>query len=542
MKLRKLLALALASVMVIGSLAACGKTEEPAPAPTETKAPAAAETQAPAPVETEEASTINEYGFNVTWEDTEDVNFLLMCPSAIPSGLPEVEAEINKITEEQLDVHINMEMVEMGNYIQQVSLKLSAQEKVDVMLTFPAGPAGYVALQNNGQIQDITDLLDTYAPTAKSYVSDIISATSVNGRNYAIPIYRNVSSGVYFTMRTDVLEDLGLLEKAQNVSSFKEVGEILQAVEDSEKWGYLAPLAASQANGSVIINGVTLFDLENFENNAVYDAIINDILVVKADGSDPTVKIVDDLPEFRAIVKEGHEWFENDLIYADAAITTEAGLPLIRMDKVFAVLQAGELGFKASADAGAGMDMTVVKISDKAVSTSECNKFTWAIPTSATAPEAAAAFIELMYTNAEINNLLAWGIEGRDYVVDENGFANYPDGNADVPYHGADFIVGNQYICVPWAGSGENIRELSKQEMNNAEKSYFLGFSMDTTPVETELATVQTVFEEYLAQVRSGAGDEAKIDEYLEKLESAGIQKVIDEAQAQLDAWIAANK
>ena len=540
MKLRKLLSVALASVMVLGSLAACGKTEE-APAPAETQAAAPAETQAAAPAETEEASTLNEYGYNVTWEDTEEVNFLLMCPGAVPSGLPEVEAAINEITEEELDVHINMEMVEMGNYIQQVSLKLSAQEKVDVMLTFPAGPAGYVALQNNGQIQDITDLLDEYAPTAKANVGELISATSVNGRNYAIPIDRNVVSGVYLTMRTDVLEDLGLVEKAQNVSSFKEIGEILQAVKDSEKWGYLAPLTAAQANGSVIINGVTFFGIDSFEDNAAYDAIVNDILVVKADGSDSTIKIADDLQEFRDIVTIGHEWFENGLIYADAATNTETGLGLIKMGKAFACLQAGELGFKASADAGAGMDMTCVKICDKAISTSECNKFTWAIPTSSTAPEAAAAFIEMLYTDARINNLVAWGIEGRDYVV-ENGFANYPDGNSDVPYHGADFICGNQYITIPWAGSGENIRELAKEEMNNAEKSYYLGFSLDTTPIETEMATVNTVFEEFLSQVRSGASDTTKIDEYLAKLDAAGIQTVIDEAQAQLDAWLAANK
>ena len=78
--------------------------------------------------------------------------------------------------------------------------------------------------------------------------------------------------------------------------------------------------------------------------------------------------------------------------------------------------------------------------------------------------------------------------------------------------------------------------------MENAEVSYYLGFTLNTTPVETELATVNSVFQEYLGQVRSGISDPAIIDEYLAKLEAAGVQTVIDEAQAQLDAWIAANK
>ena len=395
--MKRWMALFIALCMMATLLVACGTTEEtPAPAETQAQTQAAAQETQAAPAETQAASTVNEYGYNVTWEDMAELNFLCISSGSGVVGLPEVEAAINEITEEEINAHVTMEVVEMGSYIQQVSLKLSAQEKVDVMLTFPAGPASYVALQNSGQIMDITDLLDTYAPRAKSYVSDLIGATSVDGRNYAIPIYRNVASGVYLMMRTDVLEDLGLVEKAKNISSFREIGEILEAVKNSEKWGYLSGLCSAQANGSVVINGVTLFGIDSFADSVEYDAVVNDILVVKADGSDPTIEIVDNTQAFRDIIELGHEWYKNGYIYKDAATEKDSAFILIKNDKVFGALQAGELGFEAAAESSTGRDMTCVKIVDKVVSTSECNKFTWSIPSSSE-PEAAAAFIELMY-------------------------------------------------------------------------------------------------------------------------------------------------
>lgn len=41
----------------------------------------------------------------------------------------------------------------------------------------------------------------------------------------------------------------------------------------------------------------------------------------------------------------------------------------------------------------------------------------WVVPKTSTNPEAAMKFLELMYTDEDIINLLAIGIEGRDYVV-----------------------------------------------------------------------------------------------------------------------------
>ena len=93
--------------------------------------------------------------------------------------------------------------------------------------------------------------------------------------------------------------------------------------------------------------------------------------------------------------------------------------------------------------------VTCVELSKRFMATRNGTQFTWVVPTTAKEAEAAVAFMSLLYTSPEINNLLAWGVEGRDYII-ENGVARYPGDTADVPYHSADFIIGNQFLVTPW--------------------------------------------------------------------------------------------
>ncbi len=68
-----------------------------------------------------------------------------------------------------------------------------------------------------------------------------------------------------------------------------------------------------------------------------------------------------------------------------------------------------------------------------------------------------------------------------------------------------------------------------------------LGFAFDSTKIATELTSVTNVYEEYQKSLEYGFVDpEVGIPEMLEKMNNAGLQKIIDEKQAQLDAWAAA--
>ena len=62
------------------------------------------------------------------------------------------------------------------------------------------------------------------------------------------------------------------------------------------------------------------------------------------------------------------------------------------------------------------------------------------------------------------------------------------------------------------------------------------------TAITNEMSAVTNVLAEFSKQINTGLADESVLDDYRAKLETSGIQKIIDEYQRQLDAWIEANK
>ena len=66
---------------------------------------------------------------------------------------------------------------------------------------------------SQNQYMDISGLLEEYGQPILETAGSLMDATTVGDAIYAVPTYRNLVTSAYIIMRTDVLEDLGLLEK-----------------------------------------------------------------------------------------------------------------------------------------------------------------------------------------------------------------------------------------------------------------------------------------------------------------------------------------
>ena len=78
------------------------------------------------------------------------------------------------------------------------------------------------------------------------------------------------------------------------------------------------------------------------------------------------------------------------------------------------------------------------------------------------------------------------------------------------------------------------------QIMQQAEVSPYLGFAVDTTELDNEIAAITAVNDQYTYNLGSGLYTDEMYADYLAKLESAGLQAYLDAFQTQLDAWVAA--
>ena len=474
-------------------------------------------------------------------EEMAEINMVYFSMAAIPSGLAEVEAAINKITEPEINTHVTIEMLEMGSYEQQINLKISSGEKMDLMVTFPYGSPTFSNMASQKQLMDISGLLAEYGQGVLDTVGDFISATTVGDAIYGVTTYRTLNSNVYAVMRTDVLEDLGLLETAQNMSSFSDFEKILDAVKNSSQWNYLAGLVPSDSSGVILPIAGAYMDQDSFSEETSYDSLgdLYKIISINPDGSDPTVSLNFETPQYKAMIDRMQDWYDKGYIYKDSANQSESAESLVQSNSAFSFICSSEVGVETAKSQACGMEMTCVKILSLPITTSSCTKFVWAVPVTATEPEAAVKMMNLMYTDARIANLLTWGIEGRDYQV-KDGIACYMDGQDanTCAYHTSDFVYGNQFLALPWEGQAADFRQTSMEDMLAAQASAYLGFSCDTSGIENELTAITNAINEYLPGLDSGISDDEQYSAFLEKLDKSGVQDVINVYQKQLDEWL----
>ncbi|MCI8896042.1 MAG: DUF3502 domain-containing protein [Lachnospiraceae bacterium] len=149
----------------------------------------------------------------------------------------------------------------------------------------------------------------------------------------------------------------------------------------------------------------------------------------------------------------------------------------------------------------------------------------------------------LLYSKNKIHDTLVWGVEGTDWVKNEDGTGAYPQGAESAEYHMADFLFGDQLTITPWQGSGADLREQQAARNMEVQTSKYIGFSIDNTKVANQVTACQSVANEYKPMLSAGVygtDTEAKYEEFMAALERAGMKEILAEYQSQLDDWLAA--
>jgi putative aldouronate transport system substrate-binding protein len=173
----------------------------------------------------------------------------------------------------------------------------------------------------------------------------------------------------------------------------------------------------------------------------------------------------------------------------------------------------------------------------------DANIFNWSVMGSMQAisanskyPEKAMEFLNLLNTDVYLRNLVDSGIEGVHYKkLSENVMENLPESkNYDMP----TFALGNVMLTYLNPEDPENKWEEFKKFNESGQPAPLLGFNFDPTKVSTELAAVNNVKEEFWAPLMTGTvNPEEFLPKANEKLKAAGLDKIIAEAQSQIDAW-----
>lgn len=522
---KRMLALLMALGLTMTAMTGCGNSEEAA---------GDAEVSSEAAGDTAEA---------VEEEEMAEITVALMTLAPVDETATEaVEAKVNEMTEADINVHVDLQWYDAVTYGTQVPMMIQADEKLDLMNYTPVPGASYASFMNAKQLMDISEYLDEYGASITATVGDLLSGTSKEGGVYGVVNYGAKAATQTILMRKDVLDDLGLTEKAENAATFTEVEEILKEVVANTD---LAGVVNSDGEGTTLYPRPYYNGGDAFADSTYFDNLGDGYNLISVDPETNTVECYYLTDEYEAMAERIDTWYQEGLVYKDAATAQDFGDTLLKNQVGFSKVVMAEIGSKESVEAATGYEYVAVEIADAQICTNSCTKFGFSVPVTSDEPEAAVKFLNYLYESTELANTLAWGVEGRDYVINEEGLATYPEGVTaeTVLYHTGDFLYGNQFNVAPWEGSDPAIREQQQAAMDKAEVSKYMGFTVDNTDVETIVTACYNVAQQYHPALDAGStGDWAgTVEEFQNKLIAAGIEDLVAAYQAQLDEWLAAN-
>ncbi len=430
-----------------------------------------------------------------------------------------VEDAINDYIADKLNVQVNLTEYTGGEYSDKCNLSLANNE---INMLWTASWLNAIScdqLYQSNAVYDITDLLQG-SSLYDSMPEAVWKASQYGGRNYYIPVYKEIAEGYDLMFRKDLVDKYGW-----DLSSIKKLEDIEPILEDcANDENCDAPLLTQ---ATYLGSKMMLDDYDFIGGNDMFGVDRSTNEVVNVVGTE----------QYRELCKLISRWAEKGYILEGD--TTKSNPSNALSSKYWGVSWWTDVPNNAEANKRYKQDVEVVHMTGNWIMSNTTLGSCYAISSTCTEEQAKACidFMGLLYTDTKLADLYTFGIEGTDY-----------ERNAD------DFIVkkGELYNHSAWESC--SVRPLSLEEgepkdkvelvekFNEAGKtSIAAGFRIDRTPIEAQLAACGNVQDKYGFVLENGGYAEADVDKALEDyqaaLDEAGYQEVLAEVTKQYNEW-----
>ena len=441
--------------------------------------------------------------------------------------LKAVEAEVNKIVEKQIGAHVNIIRIEEGNYNEKIQLGLAGGEDIDICNMAPR--FGFLSHVSRGAFLPLDEVIEKNAPELLSIMpADFWEAAKVGGELYGVPNYQIVGRMNGFVAQKELLDKYGF--DLSKTSKLEDIEPFLASVKAGEEPNMVP---------SGITGGSYAWGLSHYVG---FEAIGSEKYPTAIRNHDETLTVVNQFAteEFKNYCKLLRDWYQKGYVAQAGASDSESdllqqGLIASRVDNVAPGM---EENFEKQMG---GRKVQTQVIDPPFVNTANIIATMNCVNARTKYPDLCVKFLDLINRNVDnIYNTLVFGIEGKHYnKTGDNRVEKIADSGYDLS--GYSWELGNNFNAYVYGSQADDLWEQTAKINEGAEVSMILGFSFDIEPVQTELSSCQAVVDEYLGPIARGSVDvDTELPKFLEKLEAAGVDKVIAEAQRQINEWKAA--
>ena len=450
-------------------------------------------------------------------------------PGTIPPDQAMVEEELNKISMEKLGVKVKTIYYKDDA----IKLAITAGENWDIAFTCE-WYNNYAVQASAGYFYDLTEKIQSVTPELYGTMPGVVwDGAKVGGKIYAIPVKKDYAAEMFGIFDKALYDGLGM--EIPDQMDWYDLEKYLKAAKDAFNEGN--PLAKGEYPAGSISKGGMAGPYGD------YDMINRDIMIgipYSAIGTANESKVVfvpNDKEAFDHLFSL-HRWFNEGYIPPDA-MTIESLPPTTW----YAVATGqGFYGADAIWSGAVGYPVEISRFSGPYLSTASIRGSMNAINAKSKNVDLAMKYQELVNTNLEYRDILRYGIPGVHWNKTAEGLADRTDQGRS-GYQPWPFSQGSYSLSTVEAAEGVTVHpdmwSVIFDGYKDAKATKTIGFSFDPINVETELASCSATWTKYVDGFATGTLDpEADMPRVVDELNAGGLQKIIDECQAQLDLFI----
>ncbi|SEP17073.1 ABC transporter substrate-binding protein [Paenibacillus sp. OV219] len=453
------------------------------------------------------------------------VKLTAVFPGQASTAAPDVLKAINeKLKADGLNIEVDIKYID--DYWNKLALNIAGGTQYDLAWAHSSTLSDLVAKK---VYQPIDDALKSDGPDLLTNTPDyVLKGGAINGKQYAIaraiPMtgFNNV-----FDIRGDLREKYGI----SKITTLDGLESYFQAVmkNDPSMYAFVGP------------NTQALFPIYANYYYPIGDGGMYPVYIDPAD-STHTVKSFLDTQAFADIVNKKKEWKDKGIISADASKLddAEAGFDNGKVAALGAnIFRASErVDTLTKIVPGAKVETVYLEPSKRYIFSAGDNML--AVPSTSKHVKEAVQLMNWIKKDQANFDLWSYGVEGKNYKLVDGSVDT--SSIAEVDKYNTNVWMWNDLRLARFSTNyaKSDIDELKTWD-SKSEVSPFVGFTLDTSKIKSQISQLQAVMSEYGDNLGLGVTDYNSVkDEIMKKMKAAGLQDVIDETQKQVNAYLAA--
>lgn len=437
---------------------------------------------------------------------------ILSVGSSGTAACERISEALSRITLERLGFAVCLSQASLNGYDTALSTRFLNGMVPDLFCY--SGAEDLLRYAQEGRALPLDDWISPTSQLRFCQPVELWKYVKINGQIYAVPANNSLNYCLAFCARADIAAELGV--SSEDIRSWDALHELLLRVH--REYPEMIPVVPH--SGSTI--------------PTLGQDPLGDNLGVLMGNTGTQVENLYASPLYFETCLRMRQWYQEGLILPRAFTTRYSSDHMMHLYNGFGFFASINEERLQARSYSYGAPLLTFPLTD-CIANSSSVTLGWCVSSSSPYKEQAIELLELLCTDPTVCDLCVYGQEGIDYTrLDEHTVTTPAQAPEDV-WEPVSYSWPNRKLASRWVSS---LGDIPSMPVAAAYRSPAMGFMFDTDAVRQESNRCLAVVSKYNNALLCGYLDpEAAIPAFLQELEMAGIDTIIQEKQAQLNAW-----